>query len=439
MTQHPWRPKAVGPTPAPLDRRLFAALVDGALSFGVLVLLQVVLIGGLSADGGAAGTVVVLLLLLAWIGLLLYLLAVQGISPGKKLNGLMVVRVDTGSPPGWGAAIVRMLVPGAITTVTLGFGGFLIPLSILLDKDGRRGWHDKAAGVIVVDARAMPPGTSSMAHRATPGKSSTVEPVARRDAVPSEPVRLPSASGVDRTTGPTPAVPDPVVPSGAAAVPDLVVPSGAPVVSDPVVPAATPAVSDPVVPSAAPVGPSAGPVVAPVKQVSLPAQSTPAQAGHESVASSTPPAAGSVISFVPGFGGESPPPVPPAVGHLTAEVEDLDLTTVARPRGSGTTVVFDYGERVAVTGRGVVGRDPAPGDEPVDHLIKVPGGSLSVSKTHLEFGEEQGAFWVRDLHSTNGVRLEASGTSRVLTPGERTGVATGGTVRFGNHSFTVMP
>ena len=77
--------------------------------------------------------------------------AVYGQTVGKLLIGARVVRVADGAVPGWGRSAARwavlylpLLVPIIGVPLTV-----LIAASPLLDAR-RRGWHDKAAGTVVV-------------------------------------------------------------------------------------------------------------------------------------------------------------------------------------------------------------------------------------------------------------------------------------------------
>lgn len=106
----------------------------------------------------------------------------------------------------------------------------------------------------------------------------------------------------------------------------------------------------------------------------------------------------------------------------------------------GVRLVFDTGEAFTVTGRGVVGRNPSTADSGVvAHVVPIDDPARSVSKTHLEFGAEDGAFWVLDRRSTNGSALvHADGTRERLTAGVRTAVPTGAVVEFGDRRFRVL-
>ena len=73
--------------------------------------------------------------------------------------------------------------------------------------------------------------------------------------------------------------------------------------------------------------------------------------------------------------------------------EDLEATRLVADSASGARYVlqFSTGESVTVGGSGLVGRNPSmqPG-EYVDQLVPIFDAGKSVSKTHLEFGQEAG-------------------------------------------------
>ena len=67
---------------------------------------------------------------------------------------------------------------------------------------------------------------------------------------------------------------------------------------------------------------------------------------------------------------------------------------------------FSTGETVSVHGSGLIGRRPLPEpSEHFDHLIQIADSGMSVSKSHLEFGQHGGEFWVSDRFSGNGTIL----------------------------------
>jgi hypothetical protein len=121
--------------------------------------------------------------------------------------------------------------------------------------------------------------------------------------------------------------------------------------------------------------------------------------------------------------------------------EDLEATRLVADSASGTRYVlqFSTGESVTVAGSGLIGRNPAmqPG-EYVDQLVPIFDAGKSVSKTHLEFGQEAGRFWVSDRYSTNGsVIRQPDAEPRRCDPGRRYFIARGTRVDVGEQFFVV--
>jgi hypothetical protein len=101
---------------------------------------------------------------------------------------------------------------------------------------------------------------------------------------------------------------------------------------------------------------------------------------------------------------------------------------------------FSTGERVTVTGSGLIGRAPErpAGDADPLHLIRISDPGRSVSKVHLRFDVDEEGLWIVDNRSGNGTAVVSPGHAPVaLRPGERHHVASGATVRIGQQSFTV--
>lgn len=126
-----------------------------------------------------------------------------------------------------------------------------------------------------------------------------------------------------------------------------------------------------------------------------------------------------------------------------SDVNELDIedTRITRSRRSGERFVlqFSTGESVAVFGSGLVGRNPrSEPNEYVDQFVRVTDPTRSVSKTHLEFGQDSGAFWVRDRYSGNGtVVREAERRPVRCEPGRRYLVPRGTRVDVGDQFFVV--
>jgi hypothetical protein len=71
-------------------------------------------------------------------------------------------------------------------------------------------------------------------------------------------------------------------------------------------------------------------------------------------------------------------------------------------------------------------------------LVPIFDAGKSVSKTHLEFGQEAGRFWVSDRYSTNGsVIRQPDAEPRRCDAGRRYFIARGTRVDIGEQFFVV--
>ncbi len=141
---------------------------------------------------------------------------------------------------------------------------------------------------------------------------------------------------------------------------------------------------------------------------------------------------------------EAPAPEAPAPeSPLAATATDLDIEqTRLVPRGTGGArfvLQFSTGESYTVLGSGLAGRNPRPEpSEVVDHLVTIVDPGRSVSKTHLEFGQEAGVFWVSDRHSGNGSVIREPGEPpRPCEPGRRYAVMRGTRIDMGEQFVIV--
>ena len=143
--------------------RLGARIIDVVIMFVVSFIL--IAIGVLSAIGISSGDVtdeesaagvaafVGFALAGAVVGIIyeVSMIALKGQTLGKMATRIRVVRADNGQIPGWGKSIGRWIIPAALGFIP--FVGWLLSLlvylSLLWDKV-RQGWHDKAAGTLVV-------------------------------------------------------------------------------------------------------------------------------------------------------------------------------------------------------------------------------------------------------------------------------------------------
>lgn len=73
-----------------------------------------------------------------------------GATLGKLMVGLRVVKEETGEKPGIGGGFIRWIIP-TLGGIVCGIGQLVVYLSPFWDSsDRRRGWHDRAAGTMVI-------------------------------------------------------------------------------------------------------------------------------------------------------------------------------------------------------------------------------------------------------------------------------------------------
>jgi hypothetical protein len=126
---------------------------------------------------------------------------------------------------------------------------------------------------------------------------------------------------------------------------------------------------------------------------------------------------------------------------IFTDSDEIEQTLIVARRETGARFVlqFSTGESVTVHGSGLLGRNPVPQPtEYFDQLVTITDPGKSVSKTHLEFGQEAGAFWVSDRFSGNGsVVREPESAPRRLVPGKRYRIVRGTRVDIGEQFFVV--
>lgn len=133
-----------------------------------------------------------------------------------------------------------------------------------------------------------------------------------------------------------------------------------------------------------------------------------------------------------------PAPIQPSPPAPAADVESTRLV----PRGTGGArfvLQFSTGESYTVLGSGLAGRNPHPEPgEYVDHLVTIVDPGRSISKTHFEFGQHEGVFWLSDRHSGNGSIIREPGSeARVCEPGRRYPIVRGTRVDIGEQFVVV--
>jgi len=131
----------------------------------------------------------------------------------------------------------------------------------------------------------------------------------------------------------------------------------------------------------------------------------------------------------------------PTDGEADESGTPLWMGASAAPAAPGERfqLQFSTGETVAVSGTGLLGRRPLPQPaEYFDHLIQINDVGMSVSKSHLEFGQDQGRLWVSDRYSANGTVIRRPGETAVrCEPGRRYLVPRGSRVEIAEQFFMV--
>lgn len=403
--------------PAELERRAAAYAVDRVLAWGVAGGVGYG-VGRLVAPDTAWVIAAVAVGALLVIGLATaVLLGTTGLTPGKALTGLRVVRMTDGRPIGVGPALGRTTVLGLAGLPTLGLGVATLAWTAAMDPSGkRRARHDALGDAIVVDVRPRPVAEVEADERPQQIVNLTAMRLLPTPAASTAGEAAPARRSEDTPvpgSGPRPGTPASPQPSAPAAVPPAggggwgSAASGAPVATPAARPPAPSPVPVPVPPAAAPQAPAQPPAGGPRPPAQPPARQAPP----------TPPAPSSAPS--------SAPPVP---GRRAA-----------RP-GVRWRVTFDTGESFVVEGLALVGRRPEPRDgEPVRHVVPLRSEDMSLSKTHAQFQVvPDGTLVVMDRGSTNGSYVLRGGASKNLSPGRPATLLDGDQVRFGDRVMKVV-
>ncbi len=124
--------------------RFWAYLIDSFIIYGTAILSDVLYVNAFEADGEAIAT---------FLGLgVLALYSIAGIGKWGRTLGMAIVRIkvvkEDGSPPGYAAALLRLIVYAAPSCLC-GLLTLLSCLSCAWDAHSQT-WHDKAANTYVV-------------------------------------------------------------------------------------------------------------------------------------------------------------------------------------------------------------------------------------------------------------------------------------------------
>ncbi|GAA1852607.1 RDD family protein [Microbacterium koreense] len=407
---------------APVARRAIAYVIDAVIAAALGVVLTIGLVIAVAVAGPDAampvlliGAPIVMLFLLGWFVVYTAMQSGRG-SIGMRAQGVVLTASD-GTPLGFGRALVRNVVFGLAASIVVGY------FTPLFDGSGRfQGWHDKAVGSLVRDAR----------HTAdVPAAGDSPAPAAAE----------PSAGAVQGPGAPlAPAVAAPPIQPTAVA-PDA---SGAPAASGapgtPAAPGTPPAPGTSVAPVA-----DAGSLIAFVPGVTQPPPSSVGapdarddEARDATVVGRPAPTPASTPTPTPAPYSPKEPepePEPPAsVVEPSPEGEDTEDTRISIP-GHRLVFTWDDGTRATVSGRTLFGRNPAA--EEAVTVVAVRDETLSLSKTHFEAAADASGGWVLDRHSTNGMTLIRDGRRLACPAGQRVPVRLGDALEIGDRIVTI--
>jgi uncharacterized RDD family membrane protein YckC len=149
---------------ASIGQRIGARLLDG-LIIGLPLTVLVFAASDISEDRETISTPLWVQLVAAAVSALYEVVLIRrwGQTIGKRVLGIKVVRSTDGALPDWTASVVRYVLPVVPVLIPVP-GVFLLSLVIYLVAivhPLRQGWHDRAAGTVVVKAdvpaRPSPP------------------------------------------------------------------------------------------------------------------------------------------------------------------------------------------------------------------------------------------------------------------------------------------
>ncbi|UPL11004.1 RDD family protein [Microbacterium sufflavum] len=436
---------------APISRRVIAYVIDAAIAAGLGILLGGGLLVATSLSGGLEASLLTLLIggpivslvLLAWFVVYTVMQAGKG-SIGMRAQGLRLATAADGAPLGFGRALLRNIVFGLAGAIVVGY------FSPLFDGSGRfQGWHDKAVGSLMLDARVAAP-------EPEPEPEPVVEappllPAPSFERLPPAPMPgfapagapaapEPAVSAVSAVEPVTPAAPAPALPaqdSGMIAYVPGITQDSRP--ARPAAPAA-PAPAAPAAAAAAPVAPpapadSAAPAAATPAPAAAPAPAAPPAPVTPATGTPTPPAPASAPAAPASAPAASAPAASaPAPAVVAPATDDLEETRISIP-GHRLVFTWDDGTRVPVSRRTVFGRNPAVEEGAV--IVPVRDETLSLSKTHFEAASEASGGWVLDRHSTNGLTIVRDGQRIACPAGQRVPIRLGDVIEIGDRVVMV--
>ena len=402
---------------AGLGRRFVAAVIDAAPLALVIAAASITL-----AVSSAPSATLVLVVTIGSCALIAaygvyqwWAYATREAGIGARIMGLRLVGMGDGRPIGWWRCFIRQLVFTALMLTVIGGIALLVFLVI---QERRQGWHDMAAGAIVVQPRAGEPQHPRATRKAeapsvvglpphlsssfSPRVGSTVTGTPHGEAgAPADPPNRPAPAWMPRLET------EPLISTGEGGRNPYTRAGGQ---------QATPQPPETTLPHAAPARPvNQGWIPLPTpSSVIEPARQTPRVRPRD-------------------FGGAE---------------EDIDGTRIATPAGGtgsrpghqGWYVRLDDGREVELGVTVLLGRNPQKSDDDADvHLVPAGGDGRMISRTHVLVGTDARGVFVVDRGSTNGTALVTPGGGLEPCPvGTQIRVRESQQVSYGNRWFTVL-
>lgn len=417
---------ALGLLPAPLGRRALALVCDVALWLivqlplwiGAVPLLLKLAGGSISPYGfmNHPGFVLALVMAAVTVFLTLVLSVVQlvmhgrsGRTLGKAIVGIRTVNVRTLERPGIGWVLLRYLLFCASNLVPL-FGPVLLLLSPLFDSERRRrGLHDKATQVWVIDVKqGLNPYDQKRLRVAR--KLVKAEPARERSVLPSlatptDPSQQPAYRPGNRVSA-------------------GVIGIARPHTSDERPEIGLPRTTPQPPPASAELG---KPVFGGYRQAEDERLVDPAPGiGH---------LGSPELSASPAAAPAPQPVVPPVAAPQPVAPPAADPP---QPAPVHFGLRLDTGASVQVAEPLLFGRNPDATVHPGARAVPLEDESKSLSKTHLLVRPVDGGLEITDCGSTNGSGLARAGVEYVIEAGVPVVTVEGDTIRLGDRSAVVV-
>lgn len=147
------------------------------------------------------------------------------------------------------------------------------------------------------------------------------------------------------------------------------------------------------------------------------------------------PLPGGLVPPPPGIVLPPPPPAPsvePPARTERRQPSPSAASAVPAPAATALRLTAASGVTMHLSGMVLAGRDPDTALVEGAVVWRLQDPELSVSKTHALFGTTDGAAWVEDWHSTNGVALRRGGQETELSPHERVPLQAGDELLLGD-------